>query len=856
MLHHHEAARARLRGLTAMLAQQAGPELAEAARRSAEERDRNNQATHRRRQLEVREAVARLRGELADYAGWQVAPWSAIGADDLERLGTPDATPHLVRLGSSTLVDDEDVPFVAPIGNGRHLCISESIREPQVAGLVQSVLARMLAMRPGTVRIAVHDPVGLGQILSPFQPLVERGVASLHTSVTILLDEAERFAQRAFLEKPADRTHLVVFISDLTDLDDKVVARVHALARVGAAGNVHLVLAGAPASFLPHATSDGSPDGNCTTAVYLSRGVVYVHETGFLTMIRYDAAPGADLVTGLCRALTQKSAYGIGDLVPAALWQESSADRLAAPIGRSGGDEVVVRFDDQTPHWLVGGRSGAGKTNFILNAVLSLCSRYSPDELELYLLDFKEGVSFHEFAPTGPDPVWLPHARAVGIEADREYGLAVLRHLRSEMNRRADDMKRAGVSSIGALRAARPTVRCPRTVAIVDEFQVLLSGNDAVARRAVEMLEEIARKGRSYGIHLVLASQTLAGIEALYTKNDSIFGQFALRIALAGGGGVLDKLNDAASTLVLGEAVINPLAGIAEANLVAHVPHAEPSEVTRYVSQLWAARPATLGPPPVFQGFAEQLLDDDPTFRRLTPDRSPPLLLLGRRIDVRGSTATVPLPADPGRHLAVVGTWRQGGEVVAAAVRGLARQHRPGSTRFLLAPLTADTRAIADELHHELARAGHSTRLVTVERVTATIAELAAADSAPAYLVLFGADAAGPSLAAGGSGAFRTGRDALKALVQQGPSHGVHLIGWWRLLGRLTQDVGPTAREDIGCMVALNVPEEDLQRYSGDFHLRYTPRRNRALVLDRHTRTTAPVVPFGSPDGRMDEDDE
>ena len=46
----------------------------------------------------------------------------------------------------------------------------------------------------------------------------------------------------------------------------------------------------------------------------------------------------------------------------------------------------------------------------------------------------------------------------------------------------------------------------------------------------------IARKGRSYGIHLILASQTISGIEALFTKTESIFGQFPLRVALAGGG--------------------------------------------------------------------------------------------------------------------------------------------------------------------------------------------------------------------------------------------------------------------------------------------------------------------------------
>ena len=54
---------------------------------------------------------------------------------------------------------------------------------------------------------------------------------------------------------------------------------------------------------------------------------------------------------------------------------------------------------DSSPHALIGGPSGSGKTNFLYAMLGGLAARYSPDELELYLLDFKEGVSFAQFAP-------------------------------------------------------------------------------------------------------------------------------------------------------------------------------------------------------------------------------------------------------------------------------------------------------------------------------------------------------------------------------------------------------------------------------------------------------------------------
>ncbi len=143
-------------------------------------------------------------------------------------------------------------------------------------------------------------------------------------------------------------------------------------------------------------------------------------------------------------------------------------------VGEAGGNAVSLRLADLTPHWLVGGRSGAGKTAFLINTLYGLAARYSPDELTLYLLDFKEGVSFTEFTPTDRDPSWIPQARAVGIESDREYGLAVLRELDAEMTRRGEAFKRAGVSRFVDLRAESGPL--PRIVCVIDEFQVLLQG--------------------------------------------------------------------------------------------------------------------------------------------------------------------------------------------------------------------------------------------------------------------------------------------------------------------------------------------------------------------------------------------
>jgi hypothetical protein len=63
-------------------------------------------------------------------------------------------------------------------------------------------------------------------------------------------------------------------------------------------------------------------------------------------------------------------------------------------------------------------------------------------------------------------------------------------------------------------------------------------------------------------------------------------------------------------------------------------------------------------------------------------------------------------------------------------------------------------------------------------------------------------------------------------------------------LTRLATDLGPTAREDIACLLALNVPGAELATFLGRYDLHHEPRPNRALLIDRHDDTTRLVVPF------------
>ena len=810
-----------------------------------------------------------LRAAASELApGWLGAPLDAQSATTPLGGTFP---PRFVRLGMAQPLDDARFPAVIPLLGTGHLTVDADARDPRVAGLLRCLLLRLLAAAPaGSLLVRAVDGTGGGTVFSPFAALADAGLLSPtaidRAQLRDVLTEAEKWLRPvrggAVRRGRRDRMMLLVIASlpELTEGADLV--RIAALAQQGPESGLHLIVAGWPPPPLTAETTQaplprttqvslrnpyavigdppGSTFGSIPEAVWLNAPV-------FL-----DDDPPPRLLDAVCRELAAHSAaasrVALADLLPdpaEEIWSGDAADGLGTTVGHDGDTPLVLRFNDLTPHWMVGGRSGAGKTAFLINVLYGLGTRYSPDELGLYLLDFKEGVSFAEFVPTRRDRTWLPHARAVGVESDREYGLAVLRELDAEMTRRSVAYKRAGVTRFADLRAVaaeegrgRPM---PRILCVIDEFQVLLAGNDPMATEAVQLLESLARKGRSYGIHLILASQTVLGVEALYAKRDSIFGQFPVRIALPGGGDVLEPTNDSAAGLPLGTAVVNTAGGLGgprgatrghERIVRFPDPHADRAVLSDLRHKLWGARDPEATPPRIFAGYARQHLADDPTYRAALAGRGGrPSALLGRVIDVSLSTAAFPLDASPGRHLAVFGSRPDGAEVLEAAARSVAAFHSPRTTRFVISSLVAEGDELAKALAVEI---GHRQEVVVVD-AAGLAAELDL--DRPGYRVVFGMDAVSPGTL-----------PMLRRLLREGPGRGVHLLSWWRGLRRFSEETGGSAgREDVAGLVFLNVPQQDVCLMVGK-QLDWQPRENRALLHDRHADRTVTIVPFVEPE--------
>nr|WP_203902869.1 FtsK/SpoIIIE domain-containing protein [Virgisporangium aliadipatigenens] len=845
---HTEAARAEIVGAPSRLV--LPPERVEAYRRLAE----------------------RLtRGALDLVPGW--LGWPLDGSTASLKVGV-DVRPggvNFVLAGVTVLAEKFTAPVVVPLLGGGHVTVDADARRPEVAAWLRGVLLRLVAAVPdGALRVLTVDGGTLGAVFAPFRQLVEAelwrppvtDVAGLHA----VLDEAE--AQIAVAQSGGGHhlPYLLITSGALpTGCGQVELARLAAIAHAGPAARVHLLLAGYPPP--PGAGQQTPARLDFTTALTTIADGFAMSEppgperlstrgSGFATAVRLSAGPVDGLIETVCGPLASaawvSSSVDFAALLPAEIWSHSSASGLRTTVGRDGRAWCELALDDSTPHWLVGGRTGSGKTVFLLDVLYGLASRYSPDELALYLLDFKEGVSFADFTPTPIDGTWIPHARTVGIESDREYGLAVLRELAKEMGRRAMELKKAGVTRLADLRTSRPDLAMPRIVAVIDEFHVLFSGNDRIAGHAAAVLEELARKGRSYGIHLILASQTIAGVEALFTKGESIFGQFPLRVALAGGGGVLDKLNRNADNLPVGSAVINTAAGVAGANRIVRFPNNDPALITAHRHRLWHARTPGSPPPAVFAGYAEHHIDSDPAYLALNPQVRRPHALVGRAVDVGLPSAGFTLDTSPGRHIAVLGPSPIGADIVHAGAVSVARQHPPGTVTFVIACLVASADAAADATAAAIHAVDQPVELVDAAGLQTRLGHLAAAiDSAtapPTYLVVFGADAASALLAAKDLTTFRSGHDDLRTVLRVGPTRGIHLLAWWRGARRFIDDIGGSSNlEDVACLIALNIASNDLNNLTGDYKTEWHHRPNRALLIDRHDDRYQLIVPFVRP---------
>lgn len=183
---------------------------------------------------------------------------------------------------------------------------------------------------------------------------------------------------------------------------------------------------------------------------------------------------------------------------------DSTKDGIRIPIGIHGANEVqyLTLGVGGSHHALIAGVAGSGKSSLLHTIILRTLMQYSPEELVIYLVDFKRGVEFKIYA----DFV-LPSFKVVAIESEREFGYNILTALEREQKIRADLFKKSHVDKIEEYRELGK--KMPRVLVIMDEFHELFSNsNDEFSKKSAIIMERIVRQGRAFGVHMILASQS------------------------------------------------------------------------------------------------------------------------------------------------------------------------------------------------------------------------------------------------------------------------------------------------------------------------------------------------------------
>ncbi len=230
-------------------------------------------------------------------------------------------------------------------------------------------------------------------------------------------------------------------------------------------------------------------------------------------------------------------------------WTKSSQYKVSVPVGWDiNHKEVCFEIGEAQNHTLICDHSGSGKSNFLHVLIQNLAFYYAPDEVQLFLLDYKEGVEFNAYT----DPI-LEHARLVSVASSVGFGMSFLSWLCDEIKKRSDLFKQFNAKDLSAYRKHG---EMPRLIVVIDEFQVLFSESISKEKeRAERYLTTILKKGRSYGVHLILATQTMRGTDI----NRSLMAQIANRIALSMDAEDSNSIlsDDAACELVRPEGIFN-----------------------------------------------------------------------------------------------------------------------------------------------------------------------------------------------------------------------------------------------------------------------------------------------------------
>ncbi len=588
----------------------------------------------------------------------------AAAAPDWNHWQAPVAFPELMPFGRLSVnlkqIVDTDSPgaqvqlqfppeFTVPASlsfpHGASLAVlHERSSRGQAIELLRVVLLRILTcLPPGRARFTLIDPVGLGQSFAGFMRLADYDESLVNARIWTQPDQVEQ--RLAHMTEHMETVIQKYLRNEFPTIDDYnaqagelaepyrflVVAdfpsgfgpdalrRLDAIVATGARCGVYVLLSSEQQQTGDAAITLDKMLPHCVVLTPTAGGFQWQDEVFGKFPLILDAPPPESVMTALLDQVGRAAKASQHVEVPfetiapgeSQWWTGDSTGELTVAIGRMGATRLQsLRLGKNVAqHALLAGKTGSGKSTLLHVLVTNLAMWYAPDQVELYLIDFKKGVEFKTYASHH-----LPHARAIAVESDREFGLSVLDRLDAELARRGELFRDVGVQDLPSYR--RTTGKpMPRIVLVIDEFQEFFTEDDALAQQAGLLLDRLVRQGRAFGVHLLLGSQTVGGTSGLAR---STLGQMAVRIAL--------QVSDADSQLILGDnnsaakllsragaAIYNDAGGLIEANSPFQVAWLPDEQRDRFLDAVNERAAQTvrqghadwqLRPPVVFEGNA------------------------------------------------------------------------------------------------------------------------------------------------------------------------------------------------------------------------------------------------------------
>jgi S-DNA-T family DNA segregation ATPase FtsK/SpoIIIE len=194
----------------------------------------------------------------------------------------------------------------------------------------------------------------------------------------------------------------------------------------------------------------------------------------------------------------------------------NAATGLGATVGATTGEPFALDLRLDGPHGLVAGTTGAGKSELLQSLLASFAVTHPPDRLSFLLVDYKGGAAFK-------DCVRFPHTVGLVTDLDAHLTRRALASLNAELQRRERILSSADAKDIADLERRNLAEAPPNLLIVIDEFATLAKE----VPDFVEGIVDVAQRGRSLGVHLLLATQRPGGV-----VSENIRANTNLRISL------------------------------------------------------------------------------------------------------------------------------------------------------------------------------------------------------------------------------------------------------------------------------------------------------------------------------------